>query len=149
MNKKSEEPLLDLVPRPDPTLLTTAALKLSIDNLKELLETKLKNIEDRVTQFEVLRLEQKQDNQKAIDAALSAQEKRFEQSGAAMTKQVDALGDLVNTKTSSLDEKINDQKTRREDQGRQTQGWLIPMVVVSILSFLNLAVTVVVLITRH
>lgn len=87
------------VPIPDPTLLTTAALKLSIDNLKELtfsriesltllIETKIaavntlkeekfKELRERLDMVERYRIEAKSDDAKALETAMTAQRELF------------------------------------------------------------------------
>jgi len=99
MNRTRES---STVPIPDPTLLTTAALKLSIENLErflvtkiesgdELLDEKIRNnfcldekrhreTREWISMLKAHRLEAKEDRDKAIAAAFEAQKELFNQS---------------------------------------------------------------------
>ncbi len=126
------------VPVPDPTLLTTEALHREINSLRDLLETKLgalsdwvdkrfdwieKNRTEQKQDLVASRLEQKQDSQDALRAALQAQKESVveqnksnaaaaDKSEKAFTKQIDAIGELIRTTAKSTDDKVDDLKTR-------------------------------------
>lgn len=84
------QPSKPSVPVPDPTLLTTAALTLSIANLKELLENKIENnfqmdiqryeeVKRMVAVIENRHAEYKIDTSEALHAALEAQKALVDQ----------------------------------------------------------------------
>jgi hypothetical protein len=102
----------DTRPVPDPTSLTTEALRRDIGSLKDLLESKIdghkqlneerfKGIEQQFAQVEKLRLEQKSDTSKAVDAAL-----------AAMTKLLESQRAEAGTTKDATYEKIDNNKSR-------------------------------------
>lgn len=91
--------LPDIRPRPDPTVLTTAALKLAVDGLERFLISKIESVEtlltekiqhnflmdekrhretrEWLTELRAHRLEVKHDRDKALELALSAQKELF------------------------------------------------------------------------
>jgi hypothetical protein len=147
----AEQPM-GRVPVPDPTALTTEALKLSIANLKELMEAKLasnekatasdfKELHVRLCLIEKQRLELKADSTKALEAALVAQERLFDQKNkcneeaaakaeAAFTKQIESLRSEAQIAREGLSERINGVKERIDrGEGRgagisQLAGWI-------------------------
>jgi hypothetical protein len=136
--------------KPDPTILTTAALKLSIDNLKELLFVKLEDeakftaaeiseLHKRLSLMEKQRLELKEDSSKALSAALVSQERLFDQKNicteeaaakaeAGFTKQIEALSKEAGLAREGLSDRITAIKERmdrgggREEQQGVTRG---------------------------
>lgn len=134
----------DLRPRPDPTLLTTEQLHREIAALREFVLGEIRHVGDTQTilfegvrrEFEAVAqrtAEQKSDTGKALDAALQSardavalQTEAFAiataKSEAATTKQIDALGTLVDKSSDAKDEKINDLKTRLDRLEAQKEG---------------------------
>jgi serine/threonine protein kinase HipA of HipAB toxin-antitoxin module len=112
-------------PIPDPTVLTTQALRREIEGLKELLIEKIKGEHDlMVEKFEAverLRVEQKRDTQSAVDAALSAAKEAVAKSETAVGKQLEqqqatsntAIGDLRRAHEELRDREIDDVKDLR------------------------------------
>lgn len=164
------------VPVPDPTLLTTAALTLSITNLKDLFESKLeaqeKLLSEKITNNFLMdtkrhretrewlatinanRLESKHDKEKAIDVAFKSQEKLFNQqrdfiiettakSEMSFTKQLEALAKEALLSREALSERIYALKEERRLEGVRKEGWLMPMIVVGIISALSLVVQII------
>lgn len=126
--------MAEIKPNPDPSTLTTDALHREIAALEELFDAKLKTLTDTdtekfrgiETQFALRDTAAEKlaaADQKAIAAALQAQKEdaaaRNESNAAAIakseagfTKQIDGIGTLINTMTSSFDDKLTDLKSR-------------------------------------
>jgi flagellar hook-length control protein FliK len=113
---------------PDPTTLTTEALRRDIGALQNVMEAKLKCLEEilnlrieavnklKETKFEWVnlefearervRLEQKADTKDRVDAALSAQKEAAHKAEQSFTKQIDSLRDLMTSHGKTSDDKI-------------------------------------------
>ena len=89
----------------------------------KLVDLQIRNIENRFSWIEQVRVEQKRDTATAVDAALkAAKEAVTEQNNSnvlainkseqATSKQIDQLADLVNTGILNLNDKIGDVKDR-------------------------------------
>jgi hypothetical protein len=113
---------------PDPSTLTTDALRRDIGALQHVVESRLKCLEeviilktDAITglkevkfqkvqqQFDLLeraRLEQKSDTAQRVDAALTAQKEAAAKSEESFTKQIDAQKNLMESHHKSTDDKI-------------------------------------------
>jgi hypothetical protein len=120
---KSSEPQHDFRPIPDPTALTTEALHREIASLKELVESKLaaehnlkeekfRKVDQRFELIETQRIEQKRDAEDKVKSALQAVKESNEKSEGSFTKQIDGLKSILETKTTALDSKIDDNKAR-------------------------------------
>jgi hypothetical protein len=132
------------VPVPDPTLLTTAGIKLSIDNLKELFLTKLEAAEKHakaefseihklLISSEQKRLELKEDSAKALAAALAANKELFDQknrcneeasakSESSFSKQIEGISREALAERLALSDRITALKERLDrGEGRDTQ----------------------------
>lgn len=131
-------------PVPDPTSLTTAALQREITVLRELMfekmagmqavrEQELANVNDKFSQAESSRVEQKSDTKAAVDAALSAakeavkeqttaSEARTDKSEASTTKSIDQLEATFNTAFEGLRREISDVKERVTAVEQQKKG---------------------------
>ena len=152
-----------LVPRPDPTLLTTAQLQVAIAALKELMEEKIastnrlkeekfKETWDRLDLMEKQRLETKVDSDKAIERALAAQERLFAQKNAcneeaankaeaSFTKQIEALKSEAAITTKAIYDRIDTQNQR--DKGQS--NWIINTAISCIAVIVAIGAVVVVL----
>jgi hypothetical protein len=131
-------------PDPDPTTLTTDALHREVQALRrefeaiielkeETTKEKFKGIE---TQFALRNTAADKlviADQKALAAALQAQKEeaaaRNESNAAAIakseagfTKQIDGIGALIHTMTSSFDDKLADLKSRMDRDDGRTHG---------------------------
>lgn len=131
----------DSRPVPDPTILTTEQLHREIASTRELVigeirhlsdltdekfkavEDRFSNVDDKFDDVAQRTAEQKTDTKDALDAALQAAKDAVAlqtvafadataKSEAAVTKQIDALGTLVEKSSDAKDEKINDLKSR-------------------------------------
>lgn len=128
-------------PNPDPTLLTTQALLREILALRELMETKIDNIDTRLDermaglkaiqgekfakveqQFELVerqRVEQKQDTKTAVDAALSAQKEAVHEqtlaSDKAISKSEQGTTKQIDQLATNFDTAIKGQETQVDD----------------------------------
>jgi hypothetical protein len=124
----------DWTPRPDPTVLTTAALEREIGHIKSLLDRDVQALEDvmgekftavdkQLTLVEQQRVEQKQDTKTAVDAALLAQkeavreqtiasERSIAKSETATNQQLQQLGQTFTTAFEGLRRDIDDTKQR-------------------------------------
>lgn len=131
-------------PDPDPTTLTTDALHREVAAIEELFDAKLKTLTETntekfrgiETQFALRDTAAEKlaaADQKAIAAALQAQKEdaaaRNESNAAAIakseagfTKQIDGIGTLINTMTSSFDDKLTDLKSRLDRGDGRTTG---------------------------
>ena len=127
-----------VIPVPDPTILTTAALKMSIDNLHALLMTKIEDSEalfkqalrdrkelimQRLEAIEGRHVEHKSDAEKSLVTALASQKELFyqqQQSNAesstrlyeSITKQLDALRAEAALSRESFGDKVTALKER-------------------------------------
>lgn len=99
-------------PVPDPTILTTEALLREITHLRELLESKLDSVHNRLESAEEQRREQKFDTGKAIDAALMAQREAANKSEAAIDKRIEQMQSTFKTDVSNLTLNLSDIKDR-------------------------------------
>jgi hypothetical protein len=114
-------------PVPDPTILTTAALRREIEGLKELLEQRIEGIRDAFEQkFQLVerqRVEQKTDTKDALDAALQAakdavslqteaSDKAIAKSENATNKALDQLATTFTTAVDALRREIGEVKER-------------------------------------
>jgi hypothetical protein len=124
----------DSRPVPDPTTLTTAQLHLTVQGLRELLETqqagarditeeRFRSVEQQFVLLERQRVEQKADTKAAVDAALTAQkeavreqtiasERAIAKSEAAITKQLEQLSTTFQTAIAGLQIQVQDAKDR-------------------------------------
>lgn len=131
-------------PTPDPTVLTTEQLLREVAGAVDLVETRLKGIEDVMaekfrsvdTQFGLVerqRVEQKKDTKDAVDAALAAAKEAVKEqttaSGLSITKsetatseQLKQLTTTFNTAIAGLTLLLNDLKTRVERIENIKQG---------------------------
>jgi hypothetical protein len=131
----------DLKPRPDPTLLTTEQLNREIGHLKELLNLRFELIERQ-------RLESKDDNQKALDAALTAAKDSV--SSLALASELGrnvltgAVDDLRNRVVAVESKALGASITRDEamDQRSDSRG-TIALVVAGASVLLTLIITIV------
>src|SRR4029079_6592778 len=125
--KETHELQTAVVPIPDPTLLTTAALKWSIENLKDYFDRVILDLDHMTTQR--IQLTEKLFNQmvKSSDAASAKQD-------AYVDKQVEAIRVLLNTNIGSAQDKITALKERidrgveKEDQqetSRTQNNWMV------------------------
>jgi chemotaxis protein histidine kinase CheA len=130
-----------LVPRPDPTLLTTeqlrreiAGVEKALDAFRELYDSKIesqsdiigerfRSVDKQLVLVERQRVEQKEDTKAAVDAALTAQkeavkeqttasERAIAKSEAATTKQLDQQALTFRTAIEGLTDLVNDVKER-------------------------------------
>jgi phage-related minor tail protein len=110
-------------PVPDPTALTTEALRREIQNLKEQMESKLdaakelrdekfNSVDDKLDLGERQRVEQKADTEKAITAALEAQKEAANKSEAAVAKQLEQMQNTFKTEIGNLTTNMSDIKDR-------------------------------------
>jgi len=113
----------DVFPRPDPTVLTTEALRRDIGALERLLKqeirghvdlckTKFNDIEEQFNRLEQLRREQKQDTKEAVDAALSSQREAVAKTEVSTTEQIHSLSQKSESERESLRREIGDVKER-------------------------------------
>lgn len=127
-------PTPDLVPRPDPTSLTTEQLHREIGALAELIDAKLALQNEKFNGIDTQFIERDKRTEQlsladktAIAAALQAQKEAagatYESITAAIaksevgfTKQIDGLGTLIASITAGFDSKISD-LTARLDRG--------------------------------
>ena len=143
-------------PRPDPTLLTTAALLRETILLKELLQShidaaidvsneKFSNISIRFSELDKLRHQTAVTNSEAIAAALNAQKESTNKTELAFTKQIDQMQVLINAISRATDEKIDDVKTRLDlNEGKSKgfgEGWGIIVGIVGLISGLMVALS--------
>lgn len=111
------------VPVPDPTVLTTAALRHEIAAIREMFESGMKAMDslfvarlekievqfhERDLRFDRVALEEKA----AMSAALMAQKEAASKAELSFTKQIDQMHMLLNTITSANSDKIGDLKSR-------------------------------------
>jgi phage-related minor tail protein len=105
-----------LVPRPDPTTLTTEALHREIAATRELFKSQLNALDrlvmDKLKAIEAHRQEQKLDSDARIQAALNAAEKENAKTTVSVTKQIDSLKDTFGSSIAALTANLNDLKDR-------------------------------------
>ena len=127
-----------LLPVPDPTVLTTAALVREVEALKELIELRFDaqstliqaklDALDRLYDSKIGSIQQQaeqraKDSSLAIDAALKAAKeavgaqnesntKAIAKSEGSVDKQLDAIGVIVKTATASIDSRLTELKDR-------------------------------------
>jgi alkyl sulfatase BDS1-like metallo-beta-lactamase superfamily hydrolase len=110
-------------PVPDPTVLTTEALKREVDNIKDLMEIRLnaaKALQDEKFRFIELQFTERdvrmdqtsRDAKLAIDAALQAAKEAVGKSEVSTAKQIDELKGRMQSEFKSTDDKINEVKER-------------------------------------
>ena len=124
-------------PTPDPTVLTTEALQREVGQLKELSNTAIAALDERMElQFSLVerqRVEQKSDTALAVNAALSAAKEAVKEqtlaSGLAINKsevataeQLKQLNVTINTAISGVSSALADVKTRVERIENVKQG---------------------------
>ena len=124
-------------PTPDPTILTTEALQREVGQLKELSNTSIAALDERMElQFSLVerqRVEQKSDTALAVNAALSAAKEAVKEqtlaSGLAINKsevataeQLKQLNATINTAISGVSSALMDVKTRVERIENIKQG---------------------------
>jgi ElaB/YqjD/DUF883 family membrane-anchored ribosome-binding protein len=131
-------------PVPDPTELTTEALKREIAGLKELVEQSIRDhaelchekfdqIDKQFEHIEHLRVEQKSDTEKAVEAALTAlkeimavqreaSQQAIDKSERATGEQLNQLRSNLDTETQGLRRSIDDNKERIGEVGKQING---------------------------
>jgi len=142
--KETHELQTAVVPIPDPTLLTTAALKGSIENLKEYFERVIIELDNRTSQR--IELTEKLFNQmvKSSDAASAKQD-------AYVDKQVEAIRVLLNTNIGSAQDKITALKERidrgvgKEDQqgtSRTQNNWMVGLLVIAVITSIGVFVDI-------
>jgi hypothetical protein len=125
---------LNLIPRPDPTLLTTEQLLREVQHLRDTVRAELKaeinltaerfgSVDTRFVLTESQRIEQKSDVKAAVDAALSAQKEAVKEqttasslsiakSEAATNKQLEQLTVTINTAIKGVSDALSDTKDR-------------------------------------
>ena len=112
--KQREDDTSELIPRPDPTRLTTAALIREIAALRELLETQIDALDrltkDRFETAERHRIEQKTDTKTMLDAALASQQAAVAKTEANFEKQISQLGTNAGTVNEGLRRSLDDLK---------------------------------------
>ena len=162
------------VPVPDPTKLTTEALLLAVDNLKELLvekigsshnflmsridstnqlkEEKFKETWERLDLMEKQRHESKSDNEKAIANALAAQERLFAQKNQcnedAQNKAEASFTKLIDALKSEIavtTKAINDKIDTQGLRDKSQSNWMIGLIVIGGVSVCALIVNVIAL----
>ena len=110
-------------PVPDPTVLTTDALRREIAGLEKLIDTKLeyseelshqrfKSIQHQLDSADAQRLEQKADTKAAVDAALAAQKEAITKTESSTAAQIASLNQTLDTKVEGLAGGISDLKDR-------------------------------------
>lgn len=139
----------DRRPIPDPTQLTTEALHREIAALRDVVMNEIRHVgvvsdekflavDARLTELAIRVGEQKADAKEAVHAALAAakdavairteaSDASIAKSEAATTKQIDALGVLVERLSQAKDEKIDDLKARLDRLEGKTQGTQMSM----------------------
>lgn len=152
-------------PVPDPTILTTDALRREIAGLEKLIDTRLNGIEalndekfrsiqHQLDEADKQRLEQKGDTKAAVDAALTAQKEAITKTEASTADQIAQLNRTVDTKVEGLERSHSDLKdrvtvvesiklgaTEVKTEGRLTVG-MIATVAATIIGFLSLVAVV-------
>lgn len=120
----------DVLPRPDPTALTTEQLNREIVHAREYLESKIEGFEGRVSerlrsidgQFALVedrRVEQKTDTATAVDAALESAEKAVAKTEAGFKEQLSQLTTTFNTAIDALRRENADLKERLSETASQ------------------------------
>lgn len=103
-------------PVPDPTTLTTDAIRREIVALRELLETKITALADstdlRFGHAESTRLEQKADTKEMVSAALAAQKEASVKTETTVADQIKQLGANFDAVVKRLDDRIAAVETR-------------------------------------
>ena len=111
------------VPVPDPTLLTTQALRREIEGLRELLEQRLMCVQEETNlQFTIVerqRVEQKKDTRDAVDSALTAQKEAVSKAEAGMMAQIQQLATSTKAMEETLRRSIDELKERYVNTERQ------------------------------
>lgn len=113
----------DWTPKPDPTVLTTDALRREIAGLEKLVDTKLEALEDlQIERFqsidtlmeraEALRREQKADTNAAVAASLDAQKEATTKMEKSISDQLASLRSNFETSLKSVQSTIDDTKER-------------------------------------
>lgn len=157
----------DLIPRPDPTFLTTEQLHREIEALGVLFDAKLKALEDlheqkfRGIETQFIERDKRAEqlsvaDKTAIDAALKAQKEAagatnesniaaMAKNDASVTKQIDGIAALITTITKGFDDKISDLASRL-DRGdghgkglKDGWGYIVGAVAVAISLFIAFA----------
>lgn len=105
----------DRRPVPDPTELTTQALRREIEGLREFLESRLsghvKLSEEKFERIESLRREQKEDTEKAVQSAL-----------AALKELINELKSGFDTEITALQRRVDENRDRIVDTDRKANG---------------------------
>jgi hypothetical protein len=134
-----------LVPRPDPTLLTTAQLDREVSHLKELQNLRFELIDRQ-------RLESKEDNQKALDAALLTAKETvaalglaYQTGNALLLKSLDELKQrLTSVESTAIGATLNStqQRNSRSDSRDSLALWVAgaSVLLTLILTIFNAAV---------
>jgi hypothetical protein len=164
----------DFRPVPDPTLLTTEQLHREIAALREfvlgeirhvgeLSNERFKAVDEQFYAVSERTKEQKEDGRLALDAAFQsakdavalqteASDKAIAKSEAATTKQIDALGIVVEKSSQAKDEKIEDLKSRLDKlEGRKegiSASTALILALVGALASIAVVITVVVALTQ-
>ncbi len=117
-------------PVPDPTLLTTEQLIRGLRDLRELIESKLDEqhtlmdghfiidnerfakISEQLSSVERVRVEQKADTKRELDAALTAQKESSTKTEAALIKLLDSITTTFNTGMAALTGRLDDVRDR-------------------------------------
>jgi hypothetical protein len=97
--------------------------------------------------------------QKALEAALSAAKEAVGKTEIAFTKQIDSTSEQIQAEKRATDGKFEDVKARLgtleasintrsivTTEGKQQQGWLVPMIVLGFISLIGIAISVLTLI---
>ena len=97
--------MVDMIPVPDPTKLTTDAVNAAKIEIKELFDEKLRGFKELVT-------EKFAGRDTALAAALKAAQELVKQQNDSNTIAIDKAANAFTKQVDSLDEKINDLKER-------------------------------------
>lgn len=114
------------IPVPDPTLLTTDAISREINALRDLLETVTGVRFDAVDlQFRLIerqRVESKIDTQKAIDAALTSQEKAAAILAVGTAEQLKQIQLTFGTALAAVNTLLSETRDRQSVTEREVSG---------------------------
>ena len=125
---------------------------------------RFEGLDRRFATMESRRVELKEDSQRQIDQALAAQEKLFHQQVASyneasaktetgFTKQMDALAERMLAADDALSARIyavkeasdkGSGKEAQQGETRQTQSWILPLIVLTILNVSGIIVSVII-----